>query len=67
MRRERYRELLTAPLAASDIDAIRMHTQQQRVYGSDKFRQQIQSLVERATAIRPRGRPRLPTGHPTEK
>jgi putative transposase len=59
LRRERYRELVAAQLDACDIDAIRIHTQQQRVYGSDKFRQQIQSLTQRATTIKPRGRPRL--------
>jgi putative transposase len=37
---------------------VRVHTQQQRVWGSDRLRAEIEALTQRATTIRPRGCPR---------
>jgi putative transposase len=43
---------------AQDIDALRLHTQQQKPWGSERFRQQIEVLAQRSVKLRPRGRPR---------
>lgn len=44
------------------IDALRMHTQQQKPWGSERFRQQIEALAGRSVELRPRGRPRSNAG-----
>lgn len=44
------------------IDALRMHTQQQKPWGSERFHQQIEALAERSVELRPRGRPRSNAG-----
>lgn len=59
LRRQRYRALVAEQLDARDIDEIRTHTQQQRVYGSDNFRQQVEALTQRVASVKRRGRPRL--------
>lgn len=45
------------------IDEHRAYTHQQRAYGSERFRKQIQALTQRTAAIRPRGRPKKPPDH----
>jgi REP-associated tyrosine transposase len=57
-RRESYRALFDEPLSGDDMDEIRRYTQQQRVYGSERLRRQVETLTQRTTVIRPRGRPR---------
>lgn len=52
-----YRRLF-ADIGTHDIDALRLHTQQQKPWGCDRFRRQIESLAQRSVAVRPRGRPR---------
>jgi putative transposase len=42
------------------LDDLRQHTQQQRVWGSASFQQQIEALAQRSVSIRPRGRPPKP-------
>ncbi len=37
---------------------LRAHTQQQKVWGSDRFQRQIELLTQRAATLAPRGRPR---------
>lgn len=59
LRRERYRALISERLGRGDIDDIRTCTQQQRVYGSDRLRREIEAATHRATEVRPRGRPRV--------
>jgi putative transposase len=59
LRCERYRALVAEKVPPEEIDEIRTYTKQQRVYGSDKFRQQIEALTNRVVTIRPRGRPKL--------
>lgn len=47
---------------ATDDDALRRHTQQQKVWGSDRFRLEIEALTQRAAHVRPRGRPPASNG-----
>ena len=63
LRRERYRALVAERLDPETINNIREYTQQQRVYGSDAFRREIEAMTERAAEVRPRGRPRTHRGH----
>jgi putative transposase len=62
--RATYRDLVDQRLDDVELDAIRAHTQQQRVYGSDAFCAEIEALTQRFARVRPRGRPRnvLPVG-----
>ncbi|QDH70368.1 transposase [Marilutibacter alkalisoli] len=53
-----YRELFNAELGSNKIDDLRAHTQQQKAWGSDRFRQQIEALTQRSASVRPRGRPK---------
>ena len=53
-----YRELFIDDLAAKDLEGVRLHTHQQKVWGSDRFQRQIEALNQRAATVRPRGRPK---------
>ena len=44
-------------------DALRAHTRQNKAFGNDRFRQQIETLVGRSMAVRSRGRPRSAPEH----
>jgi putative transposase len=57
-RQRAYRDLFTDDLAAKDLEGVRLHTHQQKAWGSDRFQKQIEALNQRAAAVRPRGRPR---------
>jgi putative transposase len=57
-RRAAYRALFAEAIGPADTDALRRHTQQQRVWASDRFRLQIEHLTSRAVGVRTRGRPR---------
>lgn len=57
-RQRAYSQLFKAELRSNDLDDLRAHTQQQKAWGSDRFRQQIEALTQRSAGIRPRGRPR---------
>ena len=59
-RQTAYRELIREHLDEPQLIALRQHTQQQRAWGSDRFRQQIEALTQRAVSVRPRGRPPKP-------
>lgn len=37
--------------------SLRAHTQQQRAWGSDRFRAQVEALTQRAATLRPGRRP----------
>ena len=41
-----------------DTADLRLHTQQQKPWGSDRFRRQVGALTQRAAGVRPRRRPR---------
>ena len=57
-RHEAYRRVFDAALAPEDTADLRVHTQQQKAWGSDRFRAQIEALTQRAAGVRPRGRPK---------
>jgi putative transposase len=59
-RQAAYRALLSEHLDEQQLVDLRLHTQQQRAWGSDRFRQQIEALTQRAAGVRPRGRPHKP-------
>lgn len=61
-RRQAYRQLFTEVANPQDMDALRTHTRQQRAWGSEAFRCQIEELTRRAAGARPRGRPRRGSG-----
>lgn len=53
-----YRAWVQDSSADAEWAELRLHTQQQRAWGSERFRQQIKALTERSAAVRPRGRPK---------
>jgi putative transposase len=53
-----YRAWVTDTVDQAEWNELRRHTQQQRAWGSDRFRQQIEALTGRAAGVLPRGRPR---------
>lgn len=63
-RQTAYRALFREHLDEQQLTDLRLHTQQQRAWGSDRFRQHIEALTQRAAGVRPRGRPRKPIGAP---
>ena len=56
-RQSAYRDLVANGLSREEADALRLHTQQQRVWGDDRFRAQIEALTQRTVTVRPRGQP----------
>ncbi|GHA78739.1 hypothetical protein GCM10007067_15140 [Lysobacter bugurensis] len=59
---ERERQAAYAALVAGGIDIehahdLAVHTQQQKPWGTDRFRRQIKALTGRAVNVRPKGRP----------
>ena len=39
-------------------EALRVHTRQNKAFGNDRFRQQLETLVGRSMEVRSRGRPK---------
>ena len=60
-RLDAYRRLF-ASVDADGINALRLHTQQQKPWGSERFRRQIEALAQRSVEVRTRGRPRSNEG-----
>ncbi|MGV8942043.1 MAG: transposase [Lysobacter sp.] len=58
-RRKAYQQLFDEGLSDDDANALRMATNQQKTWGSERFRLQIEALAKRALEVRPRGRPKL--------
>jgi putative transposase len=56
-RQATYRALVHEHVEQKDLDDLRLHTQQQRAWGSERFQQQIEALTQRSVSVRPRGRP----------
>ena len=56
-RRATYRALVHACIDGNHLDDLRLHTQQQRAWGSERFQAQVEALTQRAASVRPRGRP----------
>ena len=57
-RRVAYAALVNERMQPQELEEIRRFTRQQRVYGSRRLQCQVEALTHRATATRPRGRPR---------
>ena len=53
-----YQAMFQEALNAETQDALRAHTRQNKAFGNDRFRQQIETLVGRSMEVRSRGRPR---------
>lgn len=64
-RRRAYHELVASGIPEDQRDALAIHTQQQKPWGSDRFRAQIEALSGRALEVRPVGRPPRVKGNPT--
>jgi putative transposase len=60
VRQAAYRGLVSELLEDSQLDDLRLHTQQQRAWGNKRFQQQIEALTQRSVVVRPRGRPPKP-------
>jgi hypothetical protein len=52
-----YEQFIAEALAPQDAADLRAHTQQHRVWASDRSPSQIEALTQRATNVGPRGRP----------
>lgn len=53
-----WRALLAASIHPEDIEAIRRHTQCERAWGADPFKQKLQSITGQSMTARGPGRPR---------
>jgi putative transposase len=51
-----YRELFEGD-DRTNMDQLRQHTRQKNIWGSVRFRREIEALTQQATQVRPRGRP----------
>lgn len=56
-RQSAYRDPVANGLSQEEADALRLHTQQQRVWGHDRFQAQIEALTQRTVTVRPRVQP----------
>lgn len=54
-RQRAYQQRIPEALDPQETADLRAHTQQQRDWGSDRLRAEIEALTQRATTIRPRG------------
>jgi putative transposase len=57
-RQAAYRRLFETIPPPEVAEGLRLHTQQQKPWGTERFRQQIETLANRSVEVRPRGRPR---------
>ena len=55
-RRTAYQRLFDEGLSDMETDALRLATNQQKTWGSEQFRLQIEALAKREARARPRGR-----------
>jgi putative transposase len=58
-----YRALAHEYVEPEHLNDLRLHTQQQRAWGSEHFQQQIEALAQRSVSVRPRGRPAKASKH----
>ncbi|WP_229792397.1 transposase [Cognatilysobacter bugurensis] len=61
-----YAALVAGGIAMEQAHDLAVHTQQQKPWGSERFRRQIEALTGREVEVRPRGRPAKPphSAHP---
>jgi putative transposase len=57
-RRQAYQRLFDDALAENEVSELRLATNQQKTWGSERFRRQIEALASRELQVRPRGRPK---------
>ncbi len=57
-RHKAYQDLFEQGLPDMDTDGLRLATNQQKTWGSERFRLQVEALANREVLVRPRGRPR---------
>lgn len=57
-RESAYRRHVALGIADAQLADIREYVQQQRAFGSERFRAQIEQQLERSASVRPQGRPR---------
>lgn len=53
-----YGALFKSELCSDKLNDLRAHTRQQKAWGSDRFRQQIEAMTQRSATLKPRGRPK---------
>lgn len=53
-----YRKLFEQPLAAYDVEAIRIHLNKDCALGSSKFQDEIEAVLGRRAKIAPQGQPK---------
>ena len=58
-RQKAYQQLFDEGLSDDDANALRLATNQQKTWGSERFRLQIEALSKRELEVLPRGRPKL--------
>ncbi len=58
-RQSAYLRLFDEGLDDNEANALRLATNQQKTWGSERFRLQIEALAQRELEVRPRGRPKL--------
>jgi putative transposase len=56
-RRQAYAEMVAEGTPPDDLEQLRVHVRQGRAWGSRRFQLQIEELLHRSAAARPRGRP----------
>lgn len=56
-RRAAYRELVRLGVSEEEANDLALHTRQQKPWGRERFRREIEALTGRAAEVRPRGRP----------
>ena len=54
------RALIHEHVEEKHLNDLRIHTQQQRAWGSERFQQQIEAMTQRSASVRPRGGPPKP-------
>lgn len=52
-----YRHWLAEGMSDADLDAVRIHLQQERALGSAGFQEMVERTLKRPVSMRPRGRP----------
>ena len=60
-RQSAYRQLFRLAIGKSELDALREATNKGWVFGSDRFREEIERLSGRRSVAKPRGRPKKVT------
>jgi putative transposase len=67
-RQAAYRALIDEKLEEKQLADLRQHTRQQRAWGSERIKEQIEALTRRSVSVSPRGypgnRPKLGTNKP---